>query len=45
MVEDKPVPSGNSVLSTAADVASLTSALADAVTKEHKTIRVQWWVQ
>jgi len=45
VVEDKPVPAGSSVLSTAADVASLTSALADAVTKEHKTIRVQWWVQ
>lgn len=52
VVDNKPVdpptppePSGQQVLASAEDIATLTATLKDAVTKDHKTVHVQWWVQ
>ncbi|HQE16484.1 MAG TPA: phage resistance protein, partial [Mycobacterium sp.] len=52
VVENKPAepptpprPSGKKVLTSAEDIASLTAALKDAITDEHKTVHVHWWVQ
>jgi hypothetical protein len=46
VTDDEPTTSRvTTTVSSAADITSLSTALKEALTKEHKTIHVHWWVE